>query len=55
MFVTTGPLQGRESIIRKINRHKRRAEIELMWFGDLRQVSVALEIVCKIRNCDVGI
>lgn len=47
VFVTCGPLQGRESVIRKINRHKRRAEIELMWFGDLRRVSVALEIVSK--------
>lgn len=47
IFVTSGPLQGRESIIKRINRHKRRAEIELMWFGDLRRVSVALEIMSK--------
>lgn len=49
VFVTSGPLQGRESVIKKINRHKRRAEIELMWFGDLRRVSVALEIVSKVK------
>lgn len=49
VFVTSGPLHGRESIIKKINRHKRRAEIQLMWFGDLRQVSVALEIVSKVK------
>lgn len=47
--VTSGPLQGRESVIKKIDRHKRCAEIELRWFGDLRRVSVALEIVSKIK------
>lgn len=49
VFVTSGPLQGWESLIKKIDRHKRRAEIELMWFGDFRRVSVALEIVSKMK------
>lgn len=49
VFVTSGPLKGMETAIKKINRHKKRAEIELMWFGDLRQVSVALEIVSKVE------
>lgn len=49
IIINSGPLKGRESIIKKIDRHKRRAEIELMWFGDLKQVSVALEIVSKVR------
>jgi transcriptional antiterminator NusG len=48
VYVTSGPLQGRESIIKKIDRHKRRAEIELMCFSDIRRVSVALEIVEKV-------
>ena len=42
VFVNSGLMQGRE-------RHKRRAEIELVWFGDLRRVSFALEIVSKIQ------
>lgn len=49
VFVTSGPLQGRESVIRKINRHKRRAEVELVWFGDLRRIGVSLEIVTKVK------
>lgn len=49
VFVTSGPLQGRESVIKKINRHKRRAEIELMCLGDIRRISVALEIVSKVK------
>ncbi|OPX43934.1 hypothetical protein CLHUN_21770 [Ruminiclostridium hungatei] len=49
VVVTSGPLQGRESVIKKINRHKRRAEIGLIWFGELRRVSVALEIVSKSK------
>jgi transcriptional antiterminator NusG len=47
VFVTSGPLRGKESVIRKINRHKRRAEIELIWFGQIRHVCVALEIMSK--------
>lgn len=47
VFVTSGPLLGRESVIRKINRHKRRAEIELIWSGQVRRVCVALEIMAK--------
>ncbi len=49
VHIKGGPLKGRESIVKKVDRHKRRAEIELMWFGDLRRVSVALEIVSKVK------
>ncbi|NLN64430.1 MAG: antiterminator LoaP [Clostridiaceae bacterium] len=48
VFIVSGPLQGKEGIIKKINRHKRRAEIELQCFGELRHISVGLEIVSKI-------
>ncbi len=48
IFVTSGPLKGRESIIKKIDRHKRRAEIEMIFLGDKRRISVSLEIVSKV-------
>lgn len=48
VFVTSGPLQGKESVIKRIDRHKRRAEIELELVRDLRRVSMALEIVSKV-------
>lgn len=48
IFINSGPLQGKESIIKRIDRHKRRAGIELELLGDIRLVSVALEIVEKI-------
>jgi len=48
VYVTEGPLIGRESIIRKIDRHKRKAIIEMDILGAMRQVTVALEIVEKI-------
>lgn len=47
IFITSGPLKGRESIIKKIDRHKRRAEIELMCLGEIRRISISLEIVSK--------
>lgn len=48
VYVKKGPLMGLESIIRKINRHKRQAIIELEFMGDVRQVTVVLEIVEKV-------
>jgi transcriptional antiterminator NusG len=48
IFINSGLLQGKESIIKRIDRHKRRAEIELELMGDVRRVSVSLEIVDKI-------
>ncbi len=48
IYVASGPLQGRESVIKRIDRHKRRAEIELEFMGNLRRVYVALEIVGKM-------
>ncbi len=48
VFVTSGLLQGRESIMKRIDRHKRRAEIELGFMGDVRRVSLALEIVERV-------
>lgn len=48
VYVTSGPLQGRESIIRRIDRHKRRAEIEVIYFGELKRITVAIEIVAKL-------
>lgn len=48
VFISSGPLQGRESIIKKIDRHKRRAEIEMVCFGKTKRVNVSLEIVSKV-------
>lgn len=48
VYVTSGPLIGKESIIRKINRHKRRAEIELMCCGEAKRISVPFEVVSKV-------
>ncbi|WP_041706848.1 antiterminator LoaP [Ruminiclostridium cellulolyticum] len=48
IYITNGPLRGRESIIKKVNRHKRQALVEMEFMGDKRLVSVALEIVEKV-------
>lgn len=45
--VTSGPLKGREGLIRKINRHKRTAWIEIPFNGGKKQVTVGLEIYEK--------
>ncbi len=47
VIITSGPLQGMEGYIRKIDRHKRRAYLELPMFGRNQQVQVGLEIVEK--------
>ncbi|TYQ17903.1 UNVERIFIED_CONTAM: transcriptional antiterminator NusG [Acetivibrio alkalicellulosi] len=48
IYITDGPLKGHESIIKKLNRHRRKAWIEIEFMGDVRLVSMALEIVEKI-------
>ena len=45
--VTSGPLKGRESLIRRIDRHKRTAEIEIPFVEDDMRVIVGLEIYEK--------
>lgn len=47
IVVTSGPLKGRESLIRKIDRHKRTAEIEIPFGGSQKQITVGLEIYEK--------
>lgn len=45
--ITSGPLVGNEGIIRKIDRHKRIAYIEVKLFDQLTTVKVGLEIISK--------
>lgn len=45
--VTQGPLLGKEGLIKKINRHKRIAEVELLFMGRTTKVQVPLEIITK--------
>lgn len=45
--VTSGPLKGREGLIRRIDRHRRTAEIEIPFRGQMAQVTVGLEIYEK--------
>lgn len=50
IHITDGPLKGWESIVKKVNRHKRQAWIEIEFMGSIRLVSVSLEIVDKIGD-----
>ncbi|WP_346707064.1 antiterminator LoaP [Massilistercora timonensis] len=45
--VLSGPLKGKEGLIRKIDRHKRKAWLEIEMFGREQTVEVGLEIVAK--------
>lgn len=46
--VYLGPLVGKEKYIKKIDRHKRKAFLELPIFGEKQRMQVGLEIVAKI-------
>lgn len=45
--ITDGPLVGMEAMIRKIDRHKRKAFLEIPMLGRMLTVQVGLEIVTK--------
>ena len=46
-IITSGPLKGRERLVRKIARHKRTAEIEIPFDKETTHVTVGLEIYEK--------
>lgn len=48
VVITNGPLKGNEGLIRKIDRHKRRAYLEIEMFGRKIETRVGLEIVAKL-------
>ncbi len=48
IYITDGPLKGRESIVKKVNRHKRLAWIEMEFMGELRRIGISLELVSKL-------
>lgn len=48
IYITSGPLLGREGVIKKIDRHKRSAIIELHFMGQPQLVRMPLEIVSKL-------
>lgn len=45
--ILNGPLKGMEGCIRKIDRHKRKAWLEIEMFGRTMEMQVGLEIVAK--------
>ncbi|XCP85379.1 antiterminator LoaP [Roseburia hominis] len=47
IIVKEGPLMGLEGCIRKIDRHKRKAYLEVEMFGRKQKIEVGLEIVEK--------
>lgn len=47
VVVTSGPLKGNEGLIRKIDRHKRKAWLEIEVFGRTVEMQVGLEVVGK--------
>lgn len=48
IIITDGPMKDYEGTIKKIDRHKRKAIIEVEFLGRTMEISVGLEIVRKI-------
>ena len=48
VMIESGPLRGMESFVRKINRHKRTAIVEITMFMEKREITLGLEILKKI-------
>ena len=47
IIIESGPLKGREGLIKKIDRHKRKAIIEMKFLNQTISASVGLEIIRK--------
>jgi transcriptional antiterminator NusG len=48
VIITEGALVGMEAVIRKIDRHKLRAELEIDFMGQGHRIAVGLEVVGKV-------
>ena len=48
IIITDGPMKDYEGTVKKIDRHKRKAIIEVEFFGRIMEVSAGVEIVRKI-------
>ncbi|MCD8091105.1 MAG: antiterminator LoaP [Clostridiales bacterium] len=48
--IISGPMMGMEGCIRKIDRHKRTAKIEVEMFGRTMEATVGVEIIKKIKT-----
>ena len=48
IYITSGPLKGREGAIKKIDRHKRVAMVKVQLMGQPRLIRMPLEIVSKL-------
>lgn len=46
--ILDGPLKGMEGYIKRIDRHRREASLELPMFGRILDVKVGLEIIAKV-------
>ncbi|MCL2719085.1 MAG: antiterminator LoaP [Lachnospiraceae bacterium] len=49
IIITSGVFMGLESVIKKINRHKMQAKVEIELLGSIRTMTVGLEIVKKMK------
>jgi len=47
LIIEKGPLSGKEALVRKIDRHKRTAMLEVEMFGQKIQIKMGLEVVRK--------
>ncbi len=47
LIVTEGPLIGMEGLVKKIDRHKRIAILQMEMFGNLTEVTMGLEVLSK--------
>ena len=47
VIITKGPLKGNDGLIKKIDRHKRKAWLEIQMFGRMMEMQVGVEIVRK--------
>lgn len=47
VIILSGPLIGKEGYIKKIDRHKRKAFLEMSLFGRMQKIQVGLEIISK--------
>lgn len=50
ILITEGPLVGQEHLIKRVNRHKRWVEVELMMFDQIQRLQLSCDIIQKLQD-----
>lgn len=54
VYVNSGPLKGMEGLIKKVDRHKKRAKVLIKFMGSEKLVDLGVKILSSLKNLNIS-